>query len=108
MSSWDRPPAGTTVAAFFESWLPEAFEASGRHGASDAPRVRATLSGPDGGAWEVQAEVDRLVVERGAAPAPPDVWLRQSTADFRAALEGDADLPALLPPGWSALDLLFL
>jgi hypothetical protein len=106
--SWDRPPAGTTVAAFFETWLPEAYEASGRRGADDAPRVRATLSGAEGGAWEVQADGDRLVVERAANPAAPDVWLRQTVADFRAALEGDADLPALLPPGWSALDLLFL
>jgi hypothetical protein len=38
----------------------------------------------------------------------PDVWIRQTVADFRAALEGDQDLPELLPPTWSALDLLFL
>jgi hypothetical protein len=36
------------------------------------------------------------------------VWLRQTAADFRAAFETDPDLPPLLPPGWSALDLLFL
>ncbi|MEO7668163.1 MAG: SCP2 sterol-binding domain-containing protein, partial [Polyangia bacterium] len=38
----------------------------------------------------------------------PDVWLRQSVTDFRAAFDGDPHLPALIPPGWSALDLLFL
>jgi hypothetical protein len=109
MSSWDRPPAGTTVAQFFESWLPAAFAASGRRAPLDAPVVRASLSGDAGGAWEVQADDDRLSIERPGRE-PPDVWLRQSAADFLAALAStpDPDLPELLPPGWSALDLLFL
>jgi hypothetical protein len=109
MSSWDRPPAGTTVAQFFESWLPAAFTSSGRRAPLSAPVVRASLSGAGGGAWDVQAGDAELHVEP-AGREPPDVWLRQSTADFLAAISAtpDPDLPELMPPGWSALDLLFL
>lgn len=109
MSSWDRPPGGTTVVEFFERWLPAAFQASGRHAPSAAPIVRTSLSGAGGGAWDVQASDDRLHVEK-ATREPPDVWLRQSALDFLTALspDPDPDLPQLLPPGWSALDLLFL
>ena len=109
MSSWDRPPAGTTVAQFFEGWLPTAFQASGRRAPLKAPVVRASLSGDGGGAWDLQASDTELQVEK-AGREPPDVWLRQSVPDFLAALSPtpDPDLPELLPPGWSALDLLFL
>ena len=110
-SSWDRPPAGTSVSAFFTDWLPQAFRASGRRAPDDAPVIRASVSGEGGGAWDLQARDDELTV---AAPdrdaPPPDVWLRQSTADLLTALSAapDPDLPELLPPGWSVLDLLFL
>lgn len=109
MSSWDRPPAGTTAVDFFERWLPVAFQASGRSAPQAAPLVRASLSGAGGGAWDVQARDSELRVEK-AAREPPDVWLRQSVADFLTALspDPDPDLPQMLPPGWSALDLLFL
>lgn len=109
MKSWDRPPAGTTVSSFFDDWLPAAFKAAGRPAPADAPVVRVTLSGPDGGAWDLQAREDELAIEK-ADRTPPDVWLRQSAADFLVALapSPDPDLPELLPPGWSALDLLFL
>jgi hypothetical protein len=112
MSRWDRPPAGTTVASFFDDWLPAAFRAAGRTAPADAPVVRVTLSGPGGGAWDLQARDEDLVIEK-ADRTPPDVWLRQSVADFLAAIappsdDADADLPQLLPPGWSALDLLFV
>jgi hypothetical protein len=108
-SSWDRPPAGTPVANFFRDWLPQAFRASGRTAPDNAPLVRASLSGEGGGAWDLQAQGDQLVVH-DADRDPPDVWLRQSTADLLAAIspDPDPDLPELLPPGWSVLDLLFL
>jgi hypothetical protein len=105
-----RPPAGTTPAEFFEQWLPRTFAAKAKAGLADAPTVRVTLSGPGGGDWRVHAGEDGLDVERvstGRAP-DPDLWIRQPTADFVAAFDGDADLPELLPPTWSALDLLFL
>ena len=109
MSSWDRPPDGTTAAEFFESWLPRAFTTSGCHAPLDGPLVRASLSGAGGGAWDVRASEDELRVEKASREAP-DVWLRQTAADFLIALRPapDPDLPQLLPPGWSALDLLFL
>jgi hypothetical protein len=109
MRSWDRPPAGTTVAQFFETWLPSAFQAAGRRAPLEGPVVRATLSGMGGGAWEIRAREDELEIGQPDSD-PPDVWLRQSAADFLAALSptADPDLPELLPPGWSALDLLFL
>jgi hypothetical protein len=107
MASWDRPPAGTPIADFFQTWLPAAFEATARRAPDRAPVVRATLSGAGGGAWDIHADEDQLIVETATREAP-DVWLRQPAADLRAAFDGDPDLPALIPPGWSALDLLFL
>ena len=107
MSNWDRPPAGIPTADFFEAWLPDAFAATGRRAPANAPLVRATLSGAGGGAWDIECDDDGLIVTPTSAN-PPDVWLRQPALDFRAAFDGDPQLPALIPPGWSALDLLFL
>jgi hypothetical protein len=108
MQSWDRPPPDIEVATFFERWLPEAFAKSGRRGPLEGPVVRASISGEGGGAWEMCVSEDALTVEP-AGREPPDVWVRQSSADLRAALGAeDPDLPVLVPPGWSALDLLFL
>ncbi|MBC8133405.1 MAG: SCP2 sterol-binding domain-containing protein [Deltaproteobacteria bacterium] len=116
MSAWNRPPAGISVVTFFETWLPAAYVATGRIAPANAPAVRATLSGDGGGTWDIQCDEDALVVEAVASKRPrsegnaalPDVWLRQSTADFKAAFDGDPHLPTLIPTGWSALDLLFL
>ncbi|HVU51034.1 MAG TPA: SCP2 sterol-binding domain-containing protein [Polyangia bacterium] len=108
MESWDRPPPDLDVAAFFERWLPEAFTKSGRRGPLEGPTVRASISGDGGGAWELFVREDVLSVGP-VGREPPDVWVRQSAADLRAALGApDPDLPVLIPPGWSALDLLFL
>ena len=108
MESWDRPPPEIEVTAFFEQWLPAAFAKSGRRGPLEGPVVRASISGEGGGAWDLLVREDELTV---SAPGrePPDVWVRQSVADLRAAVGApDPDLPTLIPPGWSALDLLFL
>jgi SCP-2 sterol transfer family len=107
MQNWDRPPPDLAVAELFERWLPEAFAAAGHRAPDDAPTVRASISGAGGGAWDVRAEGTTLSVEK-AGREPPDVWIRQSVADLRVALGApDQDLPALLPDGWSARDLLF-
>ena len=102
MESWDRPPPDVTGAELFERWLPGAFAASGYRAPADAPVVRVSISGTDGGSWELHADAGTLSV----APAgrePPDVWIRQSIADLRVSLGGsDPDLPALLPPGVAA------
>jgi len=107
MGNWDRPPAGIPTATFFETWLPAAYQATARCAPAHAPVVRASISGEGGGAWDLRAEDDRLETAV-AGREPPDIWVRQSIADFRAAFDGDPDLPELIPPGWSALDMLFL
>jgi hypothetical protein len=105
MQSWDRPPAGIAPAEFFERWLPEAFAASGRRVPAGTPTVRASISGSEGGAWDLAAEDGALVV-RAASREPPDVWIRQSVADLRVVLGGvDPDLPELVPAGWSVQQL---
>jgi hypothetical protein len=107
MANWDRPPAGTSTATFFEEWLPQAYQATGRRAPAHAPVVRASISGEGGGAWDLRADDDALEVTP-AGRELPGIWVRQSAADFRAAFDGDPDLPELIPPRWSALDLLFL
>ena len=107
MQSWDRPPGGIAPAEFFERWLPEAFAASGRRVPPGTPTVRVSISGSEGGAWDLAADDGALVV---SAPGrePPDVWIRQSGADLRVVLGGaDPDLPELVPAGWS-MQQLFL
>jgi hypothetical protein len=107
-SSSLRPPPGVTVSDFFATWLPEAFAASGRPAPADAPVVRASISGAGGGSWDLRARDVTLAVELSGREAP-DVWIRQSAADLLAAVAvPDPDLPVLIPPGWSPLDLLFL
>jgi hypothetical protein len=108
MESWDRPPSGIAVAEFFERWLPAAFAASGRRVPAGVPTVRASISGGDGGAWDLAGDDGALVV-RAAGREPPDVWIRQSVADLRVALGTiDPDLPALLPDTWSPQQLFFV
>lgn len=109
-----RPPSGISVTELFERWLPEAFAASGRTAVSDAPVVRATISGTDGGSWDLRLTDDGLHVERveraekGDREAP-DVLVRMAAVDVLAAVvTPDPDLPVMIPPGWSVLDLLFL
>jgi hypothetical protein len=107
MQSWDRPPADIAVPELFERWLPAAFTASGYRAPAGAPVVRASISGSDGGSWELRADEDRLSVGP-AGREPPDVWIRQSVADLRVSLGGsDPDLPVLLPPGVAMHHVLF-
>jgi hypothetical protein len=115
VAAFDRPDADITAPVFFADWLPRAYTASGSIAPDDAPVVRVTLSGAAGGEWTIVAEGDSLTVTPSPAPgggrstAPaPDVWLRQTAADFLAAFAADPDLPELLPAGWGPLHLLFL
>jgi hypothetical protein len=103
-------PPGELLGA----WLPAAFRRSGRGAAADAPIVRISLAGDGGGDWLIDMTNGELDVAALPTPAPRDrtdaalVWIRQSVRDFEATFGGDPDLPAILPPGWSVLDLLFL
>jgi hypothetical protein len=106
-----RPPADITPAAFFESWLPAAYLGAGARPPEDRWTVAVTLSGEGGGHWDLEPADRRLEVrpQAGRPSAPQaNVWLRQSTPDFLAALVGDPDLPELLPPEMDPLELLFL
>ena len=114
MTGYSRPPADMPADEIIESWLPRAFAAAPRRPPPDSPWVRVALSGPGGGTWNVCASEDALIVKRcepgalhGAGPCgDPDVWLRQSPADFLALFRDDPDLPALLPPNTDVMDLL--
>lgn len=106
-----RPPRDLSAAAFFDTWLPEAFSRAGRVGVAGAPAVRVTLSGEGGGDWWLRAGEGGLVVKAlppGRLALEVNVWLRQSVVDFLATFSPGPDLPELLPAGWTALDLLFL
>jgi hypothetical protein len=108
-----HPPPRLAARDFFESWLPGAYSAARCVAPADAPLVRTSLAGPQGGQWDVRPVGDRLNVEEvpvlNTRGAPiPDVWLRQTVADFHATFDPGPDLPTLLPPGHGALELLFL
>ena len=104
---WHRPPAGISVEEFFQTWLPSAYEAAALRVPDNAPVVRASITGVGGVVRDLRATEDALVVGPPARE-PPGIWVRQNVDDFRATFDGDPDLPSLLPPGWSALDMLFL
>jgi hypothetical protein len=101
-----RPPVDISPVDFFERWLPAAFAAAGRRPPADVPSVRVTLSGPDGGGWDLEVDDAGLSVTPAGREAP-DIWIRQSVADFRVALGApDPDLPALHPEHWSLQSVL--
>jgi hypothetical protein len=110
MGEWNRPPLELAAGQIIESWLPRAYAAAPRRLPPDSPSVRVTLSGQGGGDWDLCASEEALSVER-RPPGPqrgsnPDIWIRQSVADFLALLRDDPDLPALLQPDADVMDLL--
>jgi hypothetical protein len=106
--SWDRPPPDVAAAELFERWLPQAFVAAGLRAPPGAPRLRVSISGGGGGAWDLDATGETLSVA-SAGRAAPDIWLRLTEPDLRVALGADdPDLPAIAPPGWSMRDLLIV
>jgi hypothetical protein len=95
------PPPGASPAQLIEDWLPgQMAEAVASFGGS-SPRVRVSLSGTDGGDWELRVEDGTVRVERllrvpgQPRPADPEVWIRQPARDFLAAFFADPDLPEL-------------
>ena len=113
MSGTGRPPLDLAADQIIESWLPDAFAAAPRRPPPDSPSVRVSLSGQGGGDWDISAAEEALRVHRrdpgprrGSNHDDPDIWLRQSAADFLALLRDDPDLPALLQPDVDLVDLL--
>jgi hypothetical protein len=106
-----RPPEDATVSAILESWLPEVFSSADKTMAGTSPRLRLSLSGPDGGEWDLQIVDDQFVAKRcthmiGPRRDDPDIWIRQSAADFLAVVFPCEDLFELLPASVNVADLL--
>lgn len=103
MTPLARPPAALSCAELFTTWLPEAFARARAAGAQppDA-RLRVELAGDGGGAWLVTVAGGELAIARGGVDAGADadaaIVLRQSVADFRAAIWGEDDHEPLIPP----------
>jgi hypothetical protein len=107
----NRPPATNAPAEILESWLPAQFAAAARKPDGRSPRLRLSLSGSDGGEWDLQVEDGELVVARRVRTVhvrgdEPDVWIRQSTVDFLAVIFPHQDLFELLPPSANIVELL--
>lgn len=92
-----RPPADLSVADLFASWLPDAFaRAKAAGGNPPDASIAVTLDGDGGGAWTLRVAGGALTVSPGA-DAAATIALRQSVADFRAAIWGEGGAEPLLP-----------
>jgi hypothetical protein len=106
-----RPPEGANAPAILESWLPEVFSSAGKAIQGTSPRLRLSLSGPEGGEWDLQIIDDQFVAKRqahmiGPRRDDPDIWIRQSAADFLAVVFPCEDLFELLPASADVAELL--
>ncbi|MBZ0231880.1 MAG: SCP2 sterol-binding domain-containing protein [Deltaproteobacteria bacterium] len=93
-----RPPADLSCADLFATWLPETF-ARARAAGARAPDVvvAVVLDGDGGGEWTLRVAGGQLTVADGS-DASAVITLRQSVADFRAAVWGEGEVGALVPP----------
>ena len=76
-----------------------------------SPRLRLSLSGAEGGEWNLQIADGALVVRRctrtiGPRHDDPDIWIRQSAADFLAVIFPSEDLFELMPSTMDVVELL--
>jgi len=111
MPATNRPPAGASATAILESWLPEIFSSAGKSMQGTSPRLRLSLSGAEGGEWDLQIANDQFVAKRcppriGHRHDDPDIWIRQSAADFLAVVFPSEDLFELLPASVDVAELL--
>ena len=91
-------PADLSPAQFFSSYLPAEW-ARGRAGkpaAADAT-IEVVLDGDGGGTWTVAVAKGELSTHEGAAAVEPDLRVRMSTTDFRAAIWGEDGAPDVFP-----------
>ena len=93
-----RPPESITLPELFKTWLPQTFAQARTAGATppDAT-IAVTLTGDGGGAWTLRVAGGALTVDDGADAKAP-IALKQSAADFRAALWGEGGKPSMVPP----------
>jgi hypothetical protein len=107
----NRPPAASEPAEIIEAWLPAVFAASAHRSEGSSPRLRLSLSGSDGGEWDMAIENGELLVARRVRTLhvrgdDPDVWIRQSATDFLAVLFPHEDLFQFLPDSADIVTLL--
>jgi hypothetical protein len=90
-------PTDLSPAQFFTSYLPAewARARAGKPAAADAT-FEVVLDGDDGGTWAVTVAKGELTAREGAAAAP-DLRVRMSATDFRAALQGEDGAPDIFP-----------
>ena len=105
-----RPPAGASATAILDAWLPEVFSSAGKAIQGTSPRLRLSLSGPEGGEWDLQIVDGSFTTQRptrGIGPRrdDPDIWIRQSVPDFLAVPFPSEDLFAFLPPSVDVVKL---
>ncbi|HEY6475460.1 MAG TPA: SCP2 sterol-binding domain-containing protein [Polyangia bacterium] len=106
--SWDRPPPDIAFAELFERWLPGAFAATGQRAPAGTPVLRVSVAGADGGPWQLALD-GTLLRTTAAGRTPADIWIRLAAADLRVLLgNADADLPQIVPAGWSARQILIV
>ena len=106
-----RPPADAGAITILESWLPEILSGAGKAIQGTSPRLRLSLSGPEGGEWDLQIVEGELATSRptrniGPRRDDPDIWIRQSVVDFLAVVHPSEDLFAFLPPSLDVATLL--
>jgi hypothetical protein len=93
-----RPPDSITLAELFQTWLPQTFAQARTAGAAPPDvTIAVTLTGDGGGAWTLRVANGALTVDDGADAKAP-IALKQSAADFRAALWGEGGKPSMVPP----------
>lgn len=106
-----RPPVASEPVEIIESWLPAVFAASPQRPEGSSPRLRLSLSGSDGGEWDMAIEDGELVIARRMRHThtrgdDPDVWIRMSSSDFLAVLFPHEDLFQFLPDSADIVVLL--
>jgi hypothetical protein len=106
-----RPPANASAIAIIETWLPEVLSEAGAAIVGTSPRLRLSLTGPEGAEWDLQIVEGELTSARrartlGSRRDDPDIWVRQSVADFLAVIHSHEDLFEFLPPSIDVAALL--
>jgi SCP-2 sterol transfer family len=88
-------PPDLTPQEFFESYLPDEWGRARGDGGGAGPdaTVEVDLTGDGGGTWTVAITGGALTVTAAPASGAPDLRIRLSVADFRAALWGEPGAP---------------
>jgi len=108
MNEHRRPPKDIVPADFFHTWLPAELSRLGSAAGMPDMLVRVTLSGEQGGSWDLLTAGGELKVTDADSGSAPLVTLILSVQDWRAIVVGEPGPVDLAPPASSATDLLFV